>query len=632
MHVNSRITIAAIILTLSGCAQYDSENMLSGSQLNEAKPTGILSAMRPGADPALVAKMREEVRRNASKQYQVQGNAPEKMLIGLGRVLPKVSTDPISHNNDPVAPPAEQVSQTGAVITAADVKKEAVVPAPNPVQQATSYSGYYGAPSPPPGALAGSLVPPPPAIMLATQAQPANGGNPYANPYLNPYGIPAPAGWPGQQPNEASMSQPERPAGLFGSSKHSAADGDEDVDRINRKKDDFVPIIPTGMEQRSAYKQRDDLKMLWKGAVSSSVNLGDLANEPKVIAQLSKMDVGLPNEASKGSFTISQRQIDAIFKPSSIDKRIFSQVRKVQTELTQSYYRYLYAYNKYALAEQTVSARKQEADYASSPAEKQRATTDLAQAQSDAEASKDDMRSAQCELANASSPAAARTIIGKVSGVTPSIESLAQAEPDGVVSAAGRLANLNGVFASIFHRHDKHEGPEKTAEVKKEKADKVVAEKPKEPTKKSAKHPAKKVPNDAVADKDLTPAPKADASTEAKPVKAAAAPVAVPVAAASSNGSVHFLLEDVHVTARKSILSVAVKNSGVTPVNFDPDLISASEGNNKLSDASMRADFDSTSVDPNQEVKGTITIFGRPWSDHVAVYLSDNGKLIQLKR
>jgi hypothetical protein len=633
MLVNYRITIAAIVITLSGCAQHDSESMLSGAQLGDVKRTGILSAMRPGADPALVERIREEVRLNANKQYQVQGNAPQRMLIGLGRVLPKVSTDPISRSNDPVAPPAEQVFPTGAVVTAAEEKTQAVVAAASPVQQAVSYGGYYGAPSPPPGAaMAGSLVPPPPAIMMNTQAQINGGGNPYANPYLNPYGIPCPPGWQGQQAM-AAVPAPvqERPAGLFGGGNHSGASSNEDVDNSSKKREDFVPITPTGMEQRSAYKQRDDLKMLWKGAVSSSVNLGELANEPKALAQLGKIDAGLPSEASKGSFTISQRQIDAIFKAASIEKRVFPTVRKVQTELVQSYYRYLYAYNKYALAQQTVSARKQEVDYASSPSEKQRATTDLAQAQSEAEAAKDDMHSAQCELANASSPTAARTVIGKISGITPSVESLAQTESDSVASAAGRLAKLNNVFGSLFHRHDKHENSEAAAPVKKDKAASVVAEKEKKPAKQVAKHPAKAVASDAVADKDLVPAPAAGASADDKPSKVVAVAVA-PAAVATTGGSVHFLLQDVHVTARKSILSVAVKNSGITAVNFDPDLISASEGNNKLSDASMRADFDSTSVDPNQEVKGTITIFGRPWSDHVAVYLSDNGKLIQLKR
>ncbi len=675
--MNHRLTLALIAITLSGCGQHSSESMMATGPLSESKARGILSAMRPGADPALVEKMRQEAQLNANRQYQVQGNAPQRALIGLGRVLPKVSTDPISHKNDLVAPPAEQVSQTGAIITSAEKKvTDAVVAAATAIQQQpASYGGYYGTPPAPPGG--GSLVPPPPAIQLQTQAQAFAGANPYANPNLNPYGIPVPQGWQGQ-PGAAgaavAMAQPERPAGLFGSGRSSAS-SDDDSDNSSKKKADFVPITPTGMESRSAYKQKDDLKVLWKGAYTASVNLGELANEPKVLLQLAKMDLGLPNESSKGSFTVSQRQIDAIFKPAAIDKRVFPQVRKLQTELVQCYYRYLYAYNKYALAEQTVAARKQEVDYASSNSEKQRAATDLAQAQSDVEATKDDLHAAQCELANASSPAMARTIIGKVSGVTPSIESLAQSESDPIASAAGRLGKLNDVFGSIFHHHDKHEKSDMVAaatadEATKDKSAKdktakdkslgaVVAEKSKVGSKDSKKNSGKAVASKGSSTKDLSPAPdgqKTASNDENKSGKAtdsassetpastaatsgagagsasASASAASPSSPVTSNGPVRFVLKDVQVTARKSILTVAVKNNGTSAVNFDPDLISASEGSHKLTDASMRADFDSTSVDPNQEVKGTITIFGRPWSDRVAVYLSDNGKLIQLKR
>jgi len=55
-----------------------------------------------------------------------------------------------------------------------------------------------------------------------------------------------------------------------------------------------------------------------------------------------------------------------------------------------------------------------------------------------------------------------------------------------------------------------------------------------------------------------------------------------------------------------------VKNTGGDNFSFDADAISVAEGNNKLADASVNAEFDSTIVQPSQEVTGTITIFGRP--------------------
>jgi len=56
------------------------------------------------------------------------------------------------------------------------------------------------------------------------------------------------------------------------------------------------------------------------------------------------------------------------------------------------------------------------------------------------------------------------------------------------------------------------------------------------------------------------------------------------------------------------------------------------ENNQKLAEAAMRADFDTTLVQPNQEVKGTITIFGRPWNDKMTVSLSEGGKFLQMRR
>ncbi len=87
-----------------------------------------------------------------------------------------------------------------------------------------------------------------------------------------------------------------------------------------------------------------------------------------------------------------------------------------------------------------------------------------------------------------------------------------------------------------------------------------------------------------------------------------------------------------NVQPRKSILTVSIRNSGSNSYSFSPDLFSVSEGNRKLSEAALRADFDSTMVQPNGEVKGTITIFGPPWNDKLAVVLTDGSKTYQLRR
>jgi len=46
----------------------------------------------------------------------------------------------------------------------------------------------------------------------------------------------------------------------------------------------------------------------------------------------------------------------------------------------------------------------------------------------------------------------------------------------------------------------------------------------------------------------------------------------------------------------------------------------------------MRADFETTLVQPSQEVQGTITIFGRPWNDRLTVSLSDGTRNLQMHR
>jgi hypothetical protein len=607
---------------------------------------GILASMRPKANPELIEKIRAQERAQgsipaANAQGQSQGQPNQWVgLNGLAsRVLPKVSTDPI-------APPAEE-AQSGALVSPVDTSQQQAgapmsVNTPIPQAAATYGTPYNAVPAPPPGALGGALVPPPPAVTLTTQAQAVSAMPDPNNPYMNPYGYPAymnPYGmaYPPQQQQPATP-QP-RPSGLFGNGgggRSASSDDDDSSSRSKRGGENFVPITPTGMEARSAYKQRDDLKVLWKGLLSSN-NLTGM--EPKVLEQLGKLEVGLPSESTKGNFSINQRQVDSVFKPSvpGIDRRVVPQVRKSQADLVQAYSRYLYTYNKFALAQQTVTARKQEVEVASSNAEQQRAAADLAQAQTELDSTKDDMRSAQIELAQASSPAAARAVIGKVSGVAPGLETLAAADQgSGGESHKGKIGGFVGMFSFGHGKAEEkqaHKGGN-TADGDNDAADnKKIASADKDKkagkeSKKKEKHAEKSNDKVKVTEgekaQDLSPAP-TDAETEAKASKADAP-------AGSGPSSVAFTLKGVNVTARKSILTVAIKNTGAEAFTFNPDVISVADGNHKLPDAAMRADFDSTLVQPNQEVKGTITIFGRPWNDRLSVSLSDSGHAIQMRR
>jgi hypothetical protein len=507
-------------------------------------------------------------------------------------------------------------------------------------QTIATYGGsYYGGsvPPPPPGALGGGLVPPPVPVTLTTQVQMGEGAyNPYNNPYFNPYGIPA-------QP-QAAMPQ-QRPAGLFGNGR-SPSGGSEDGESA-RKQTAFNPITPSGMESRSQFKQRDDLRVLWKGAITQSNYLGGLAGDAKVFNLLNRIQVGMPSESTKGNFSVSSHQLETVFKSGGIDKHIAPAVRRLEGELLQSYYRYIYTYNKYCFAQQTVAARKQEVELADSAAEKQRATADLSQSQSDLEGARDDMRSAQVELAQASSPCAARAVIGKISGVTPSLDALAQADTrsnknnSGKVAMFGSVFNPLGSFFKLGHskpeaksekasepesdlgnqqtetassEFDKSEAPESAGKGKAKKKDKLAA-----------KNKIKIVEPDNMP--DLTPAPKEEPrATSEAPERETPSPHL------SQNTNVSFMLKEVNVSPRKSVLTVAIKNAGADAFNFSPDLISVAEGSRRLSDATTRADFDATMVPPNEEVKGTITIFGRPWSDKLTVCLSEGGKAIQMRR
>jgi hypothetical protein len=367
-----------------------------------------------------------------------------------------------------------------------------------------------------------------------------------------------------------------------------------------------------------------------------------LMKDEKFAGELSHVEVGLPGESTKGSFAISSRQVDAVFKNATLDKRIYQPVKKLQTDMVQAYYRYLYSYNKFALAQQTVAARKQEIDVADTASEKQRAAADLSQAQNDADSAKDDMRAAQSELASMAGPTATRYIVGKVSGITPTAESLGQADTTASASASGQQKTNGGgggalgVLGSVFGfgGHKQAAAPAEAAAPSDQKTDaapkavKVAEKKEKEKpvkdkdNKKSKGGKEKTASVAAPSDKksaDLAPAPVAVAASNPEP-------------AAAPQSDISFELKNVNVTARKSILSVSIKNTGANNFSFSPEVFSISDGSHKLAEAAVRADFDQTMVQPNQEVKGTITIFGRPWSDRLAVVLSDGGKSIQMRR
>jgi hypothetical protein len=672
----------------------------------------VLGTLRPKVDPKILAKIEQqeaEARAAAGSSQAGSGNSlpgVSSFFGGQGRVLPKVITDPI-------APSAEEVArQSGPIVTSANnnaspdptaAAAEMASAASSSIAAATSgavpqqpqvatYGASYGTvPPPPPGALGGGLIPPPPAVTLSTQAQamayapgspnPA-AANPYANPYNNPYMNPYGMQYPPQGFIPSAPMPVQRPAGspfstAGSSSRNSNNDDSDDTAKPKKSTANFMPITPTGMEARSPYKQRDDLKILWKGFLATSPDIKSIVKDEKIADQLNKIDVGLPGDSTKGSFEVSQRQVDNIFKAGSLDKRLLPTVKKLQKDLVQSYMRYLYSYNKFALAQQTVTARKQEVDVAGSPSEAQRAAADLSQSQTDADSTRDDMKAAQSELVSTVGPAAARTIIGHVSSVTPTLESLTQnsdqsSDESGKNSKGG--VDVISSVGSLFGFHHKKEDAEKSGDsdddsdkkaapakaekqgkndktakgnkdskdskdkdkadksikvAKGDKGDKADKSKVKESKAEAKKEKGKDKDKDVkVADKkkdagDLSPAPESVAS------KSSGGGSDAP---ATSKSDISFVLREVSVTPRKSVLTVSIHNSGSNSFSFGPDAVSISDGTHKLSDAAVRADFDQTLVPPNQDVKGTITIFGRPYNDKLAVVLSDGGKSVQMRR
>ncbi len=652
-----QLIFALVALSLTACANSSIDNTQATGQVNSGRT--LLSRLRPKADPALVAHIAEEERLEAQRQAQAaiyaETAGAEQRQSGLGRTLPKVSTDPFS--NSLIAPPAESVTAMGTVLASNNTDNTGKIAYRSP-QLATYESAYSAVPPPPPGALGAGLVPPPPAVTLSTQAQAYAGAIAdsaaafYNNPYFNPFGVPAPP--------QAATLPTRRPAGLFG--EGAGADTNSEY-AARRHKAEFVPITPKGMESRSPYKQRDDLRALWKGALKGSVNLGDLSQNTHLIDQLAHQDVGLPAESTKGSFNVSGRQIETIFKSSTIDKRAFPQVRKVQSELVQAYYRYLSAYNKYALLEQTFAARKQEVELSDSDAEKQRAAADLAQSQNDLEGVKEDLRSAEIELAAASSAASARSVISRVAGTAPSVEVLAQGAAQSAAQSAAHAdtnhgKNIVGFFDSMFKHPHASAAEISTAETtdlpeskskpsndgrstKKKDKDKLAL---KENTKAglfSKILPHREDEPDAVKatkkdkadlannDDELPSSPTVKSVSKTSTNDSNSEKIST---TAGTNANINFVLKNVSINPRKSVLTVLVKNSGKDSFEFNPDTIYIAEGNRKLSAAALRADFDNTSVEPNREVQGTITVLSRPWNDKLVIYLVDGSKTIQLKR
>jgi len=653
------LTTSLIVITccISGCGGGSGTNQTASNQ--GGGHSGVLGRMHPKASAETVEQLKAAEAQAQEQARLNQQNQQQASMDGMGRVLPPVSTDPI-------APPAESIAQEGPVVNSYNPNTSGgVSPSPNlftggqnkidsttvtpakdgapienpPSMEAATYSQHYvssgSVPPPPPGAVAGGLVPPPPAVTLSTNANMAYGGgeqqNPYANPYFNPYQVPYPQyqQWAQPPPPQAmppmQQEPPQRPQGLFGSGRkqHSNDDGDEDEAEAKpeKKEVDFVPIRPTGMEARSPYKQKDDLKVLWSGALNTYQMQKLMATDKSLDSIVKQIDVGLPPDATKGMFTVAPRRVASIFRPIASEKKSIEQLRKTQFEVVQSYYRYLYSYNKYAIQQQTVQARKQEIEVASSRAEKQRAEADMARAQDAAQSATEDMRAAQEEMAAIAGAQAARSIIGKISGITPSVQSLAQAEKSAepIEVESNKNGGVLGGMGNFFGF-----GGNKKVETKAPPVETVKAPKEKSPKVK----PDKKGKNVEVAEEDLAPS----RSVAMKNTKRENSGTQAPPERAISSSPINFELKDIEITARKSILTVAIRNSGSETFKFTPDVISIAEGDKKISEASMRAEFDSTSVRPNGEVQGKITIFGRPWNDRLSVMIQDGSNNIQLKR
>jgi hypothetical protein len=417
----------------------------------------VLGSIRPKADPKIIEQIHQEeaaarqeqllraqALNNSMQNNSLDPNQRNLPGVGMSSVTPDGQNQMANNSNQNSFWPFN--SDNSANTNALNMQTNN--PINHPPQTSTNSAASYGNYNSPSMAT-GALIPPPPAVTLSTQAATMPygampGGDPYANAYANPYMNPYMMAPP--QAQNAAMS---RPSGLFGSGTTSVNNENSDNEiTYKSKKANIVVITPTGMESRSPYKQRDDLRMLWKGAIANS----DILSDSKFTQSLNKVDVSLPQESSKGSISVQQRQVDNTFKSQSLDKHIQATAKRVQSELVQSYYRYLYAYNKYSLAQQNVAARKQEVEVAESAAEKQRAAADLSQAQNEAESSRDDLKASQNDLAAIAGAQSARTIISRVSGIAPNLDSLAQSdspEPNNIKSKNNNNG-FTGFIGSAF--------------------------------------------------------------------------------------------------------------------------------------------------------------------------------------
>lgn len=612
---------------LVGCSQTSNPEDITDTGAGPQGTSSVLSKLKVKADPTIAAqikKQEEEAKLQALKEQEaMQKQAEANNQAPVKANLPVVS-------NSPFASSVFQSSTSTSASVSGNPSPQASSAQPSfwpfgggeqaPQQQPQtamygSYGGYGGGggmiPPPPPNNSGNGFVPPPPA-MLNTQAQmaPQYGGFP---------GIPFFGGQQQQQP--ANMRGQNSP---FGSGNASGENTFADIEKNSKKTANFVPITPKGMESRSAFKQRDELRILFKGALVSSGITRQAGKDQDLLAALNKLDVGLPVESSRGSLNVSPRQIDQIFKGGVPDKRLNPQVKRLQSELAQAYYRYLYAFNKFALTQQTVAARKQELDASSTPAEQQRAAADLSAAQSEADSAKEDMRASQYELASIAGVQSARTVIGKVSGVTPSADSLAQASSPATDVIAenepqDKGGGILGSVGSIF-KFGKGGGSDKPQE------DPKPAKEPKQ-----AKEPKPKKEKSTQVATALTPAPvNASATGNSSSVPKVSQPRIA--AQTVSESPISFQLKGVSVLPRKSVLQVSLKNNGENSFSFDPEVISISENNRKISDASISTDFSTTLIQPSQEVSGVITIYGRPWSDRLSISLPSDGKAIVMRR
>jgi archaellum component FlaG (FlaF/FlaG flagellin family) len=611
------LILLAATLSLSACnEQKNNVDTASADQSYSGRTYSVLGQLRPKeVDPAVLKQIQdEEEAQRKAKLAEIERQQKEMMAANYGSNPANRDLPGVNMGTNGNLPSVTSTINTGSSTSMPDSSGQswAAPVAPPPPPASASYPINYTNPSP-------GFVPPPPAVSLSTQAVPM--GMPYGSPppdYANPYAY----------MQQAPQGPPQRQAGgLFGTSStpvRNASDDDDDSPRKKKVDKPIQIITPTGMESRSAFKQRDEIRILWKGALASS--LGGLANDGKFADSLAKIDVGLPSESSKGSLSVPQRQIDNLFKnTNTVDKKIYGAVKKAQTDLVQAYYRYLYSYNKFFLTQQQIAARKQELDAAESQAEKQRATVDLVNAQQDADSSKDDMRSAQSDLASIVGAPAARTVITRVSGVSPSLDSLASDSPPQAQDKGGE-GGIGGLL-NVFNFGKKSSKEDKSASADAQQVASADTNKGKEKKEKKEKESKDKKKGKG-DEKQIAAKPAQDsASSKADATETAAAPPSPP-----PSGPVSFELKDVKTTPRKSVLRVVVKNTGGDNFNFDADSISVAEGNNKLAEASVSAEFDSTVVQPSQEVTGTITIFGRPWNDKITVSLSDGKKPIVLHR